>query len=315
MNEQFRDDVKSGLGDSPKHISSKYFYDKQGDLLFRQIMELEEYYLTDCEYEIFSLHKQEMLDYFKSSCEHFHLIEFGAGDAYKTRLLIEHFLRKKVLFEYNPIDISASVILNLEKDLGNEFPELKLAAINLEYFEAVEEFSRKDTCKKVILFLGSNIGNFSMMEAHDFFSTLASILQKGDQVMVGFDLRKDPEIILAAYNDSSGITQEFNLNLLRRINRELDADFDIESFYHYPVYDPKSGAARSYLISRKQQEVNIMAIPMRVKFEKAEPIFTEISQKYSLEEIREFAMRAGFLHTANFFDSRNYFVNSLWEKS
>ncbi len=315
MNEQFRDDVKTGLSASPKFLSSKYFYDEAGNRLFQQIMELQEYYLTDCEYEIFTLYKQKMLDHFTGACDHFHLIEFGAGDAFKTRILIAHFLDNNTRFEYNPIDISENVILNLEKDLGKEFPDLQLAPINLEYFEAVEKISRKDTCKKVILFLGSNIGNFSMKEAHDFFSRLGSMLQKGDQVLIGFDLRKDPETILAAYNDPAGITGEFNLNLLRRINRELDADFDIEAFYHYPLYDPENGTARSYLISRKQQEIRIGAIPMRITFEEAEPIFMEISQKYSLEDIREFANRAGFLQTANFLDRRKYFVNSLWEKN
>ena len=153
-----------------------------------------------------------------------------------------------------------------------------------------------------------------MEDARIFFSRLGSILQKGDQLLVGFDLKKDPEIILAAYNDASGITREFNLNLLRRINRELDADFDIGAFFHYPVYDPLDGAARSYLISRKKQEVTIAGIPMHVSFDKDEPVFTEISQKYSLEDISGFADHGGFKLVRNFFDRRDYFTNSLWEK-
>ena len=153
-----------------------------------------------------------------------------------------------------------------------------------------------------------------MAEAEDFFTRLGRILQKGDQILTGFDLRKDPKVILEAYNDPSGITREFNLNLLRRMNRELDADFDTDAFYHYPVYDPLDGAARSYLISRRQQEVNIKAVPMIVKFDEAEPVFMEISQKYSLDDINGFAEKSGFRQIRNFFDSRNYFTNSLWEK-
>jgi len=315
MDKEFLNEVKIGLSGSPKSLSSKYFYDEAGDKLFQKIMELDEYYLTDCEFEIFTSHKQDLLDQFTSPCDIFHLIEFGAGDAFKTKVLISHFLEKKSRFEYNPIDISVNAVHSLESKLLSEFPELQLEAINMEYFAAVEEISRKDTCKKVILFLGSNIGNFSMEEAQGFFSRLGTELQTGDQALVGFDLRKDPETILRAYNDSSGITAEFNLNLLCRINRELDAGFDTGTFYHYPVYDPESGQARSYLISKKAQQVDINAIPMKICFEESEPIFMEISQKYSLEEIHQFAEQAGFQAKQDFFDERHYFVNSLWEKN
>ena len=200
------------------------------------------------------------------------------------------------------------------QDLNGEFPKLQIMPINLEYFAAVKEISRKDTCKKVILFLGSNIGNFQMEEASQFFANLGSILQAGDQLLTGFDLRKDPGTILAAYNDPNGITAEFNLNLLRRINRELNADFKPECFYHYPVYDPETGAARSYLVCMEDQKVNIGTIPLCVSFEKGEPIYMEISQKYSLDDIRKFAENSGFIVTENYFDGRKYFVNSLWEK-
>jgi len=314
MNEQFIKDVKTGLSGSPKSLSSKYLYDRKGDMLFKQIMALDEYYLTDCEYEIFSDYKKQLLSHFSGSCEQFHLMEFGAGDAYKTRVLIKYFIDEKAVFEYNPIDISENAILSLVQDLNGEFPELRIMPINLEYFNAVKEISRKDTCKKVILFLGSNIGNFQMEEAHQFFASLGSILQTGDQLLTGFDLRKDPGTILAAYNDPKGITAEFNLNLLQRINRELNADFKPECFYHYPLYDPETGAARSYLVSVKKQEVNIGTIPLHVSFEKGEPIYMEISQKYTLDDIREFAENSGFILTDNYLDGRKYFVISLWEK-
>jgi len=314
MNEQFSEDVKTGLSGSPKSLSSKYLYDAEGDRLFQQIMALDEYYLTDCEFEIFSDYKKQLLSQFSGSCEQFHLMEFGAGDAYKTRILIEYFIDEQAVFEYNPIDISENAILSLVQNLNGEFPELHIKPINLEYFDAVKEVSRKDTCKKVILFLGSNIGNFQKEEANQFFDNLGSILQAGDQLLTGFDLRKDPVTILSAYNDPKGITAEFNLNLLRRINRELNANFKPECFYHYPLYDPETGSARSYLVSMEKQEVNIGTIPMRVSFEKGEPIYMEISQKYSLDDIRKFAEKSGFIITENYFDRRKYFVNSLWEK-
>jgi len=314
MNKQFSEDVKTGLSGSPKSLSSKYLYDAEGDRLFQQIMALDEYYLTDCEFEIFSDYKDQLLSQFSGTCEQFHLMEFGAGDAYKTRILIEYFIDEQAVFEYNPIDISENAILSLVQNLNGEFPELQIRPINLEYFDAVKEVSRKDTCKKVILFLGSNIGNFQMEEANHFFTNLGSILQAGDQLLTGFDLRKDPGTILAAYNDPKGITAEFNLNLLRRINRELNADFKPEFFYHYPMYDPETGSARSYLVSTEKQEVNIGTIPLHVSFEKGEPIYMEISQKYGMEDIRKFAEKSGFIIAENYFDRRKYFVNSLWEK-
>ncbi len=314
MNEQFRQDVRKGLSSSPKYLSSKYFYDREGDRLFQKIMDLEDYYLTDCEYEILYTYRKELLDQFKGTCDKFHLIEFGAGDAYKTKVLISYFLKLQARFEYNPIDISENSVLNLEQELGREFPELKLAPINMEYFSAVEEISQQDTCKKVILFLGSNIGNFSMEDAQAFFNRLGSVLKAGDQALIGFDLRKDPETIRKAYNDSSGITADFNLNLLRRINRELKADFDPGAFYHSPEYEMDTGCARSYLVSRKAQEVSIGAIPLKVYFEEDESIFMEISQKYSLEETCQFADQAGFFVKKDYFDKRKYFLNSLWEK-
>jgi dimethylhistidine N-methyltransferase len=276
-------------------------------------MELKEYYLTDCEYEIFRLHKVEILDNIISNCDLFHLIEFGAGDAYKTKVLLEYFTDQKAAFEYHPIDISRNAIDVLKEDLNQKFPDLPISTLNLDYYSAVEEISRESTCKKVILFLGSNIGNFSETEAHEFFSKLADLLETGDQMLIGFDLKKDPEVVLAAYNDPLGITCDFNLNLLKRINRELDADFNINEFYHYPLYDPVDGAAKSYLISRCKQRVRIGAIQATIEFEKAEPIFMEISQKYSQADIENYASRAGFRIMINFFDNRNYFVNSLWE--
>jgi L-histidine N-alpha-methyltransferase len=313
MDKQFLQDVIRGLSASPKNLSSRYFYDETGDKLFQEIMALDEYYLTDCEYEIFETHRAAFLDQFISQCELFHLVEFGTGDALKTRILLKYFLDQHVAFEYNPIDISASVLDKLTEDLHLSLPQLSVQPMNHEYFKAVEEMSHKSTCKKVILFLGSNIGNFKQKEADVFFSQLAIAFRPGDQLLTGFDLKKDPAVILAAYNDSKGVTRDFNLNLLNRINRELHADFDIGKFYHYPIYDPVSGAARSYLISRTRQQVSIGINPTIINFEKDEPIFMEISQKYSLEDIENYAARAGFRITGNFFDKRKYFVNSLWE--
>jgi dimethylhistidine N-methyltransferase len=305
--------VIEGLTSTPKYLLSKYLYDEIGDRLFQKIMELEEYYLTSCELEIFSTYKDEMLDFFSSNCDLFHLIEFGAGNAFKTKVLIQRLVERNMAYEYNPIDISKNVIDSLTRDLRNLYPGMQLSPINKEYYSAVEEMSSRDTCKKVILFLGSNIGNFTSDEAHDFFGTLAQKMSPGDQLMTGFDLKKDPGIILAAYNDCKGVTRDFNLNLLHRIRRELNSDIDPAQFYHYPVYDPVEGKAKSYLVSKLDQEAIIGNSPVSIRFEKGEPIFMEISQKYDMAEIEEYSERAGFRILENFYDRKGYFVNSLWE--
>jgi L-histidine N-alpha-methyltransferase len=273
MDKQFLEDVKTGLTSSPKFLSSKYFFDETGDKLFRQIMALDEFYLMDCEYEIFSTHKARLLEHFNSACDLFHLLEFGAGDGYKTKVLLKHFLDQHVNFKYNPIDFSGTVLDQLTADLAYSLPQLSFIPMDLEYFNAVEAISLKSTCKKIILFLGSNIGNFTLNESDAFFKRLADALQKGDQLLTGFDLQKDPAVILTAYNDPKGVTRDFNLNLLKRINRELEADFEVGAFYHYPWYDQENVAAMSYLVSRRKQQVCIGAIPIIIKFEKDEPIF------------------------------------------
>ena len=190
MYKQFLEDVIQGLSARPKFLSSKYFYDEAGDKLFQQIMALDEYYLTDCEHEIFTTHRAALLDHFRSDCDLFHLVEFGAGDAHKTKILLRYFLDHNVAFEYNPIDISLSAINQLVEDLSKSLPKLTVHPMVHEYFKAVEEMSKRSTCKKVILFLGSNIGNFSREDADLFFGKLADMLQPGDQCLSGLTLKK-----------------------------------------------------------------------------------------------------------------------------
>ncbi len=314
MLEKFQSDVLQGLTSNPKYIHSKYFYDEQGDLLFQQIMALEEYYLTDVESEIFSENKDDFLQHFNHHCDHFHLIEFGSGDAYKTKKLLKYFTDLNIDFEYNPIDISSSTINTLMMDLKKTIPDLAINPYNLEYFDALEVIDKKISCRKIILFLGSNIGNFNPDETLKFFGSINQKLKPGDLLLTGFDLKKDPSVILAAYNDSKGVTSSFNLNVLERINRELGANFNLELFYHYPVYDPVEGAAKSYLISKKEHVVVINDLDLEVAFYPNEAIFTEISQKYDLEMIGRYASESGFEIIKNYFDQKNYFVNSLWEK-
>ena len=309
--QQFADDIREGLQSEPKRLPSKYFYDEVGDKLFQDIMKLDEYYLTRAEYEILDTHKADILEIVNKNGG-FNLFELGAGDGYKTKLLLNHFVSENVDFTYHPIDISGSVLEELSNALSDEIPALRVKPLEGDYFKMLSNISTDANTHKLILFLGSNIGNFGSGDALNFLKLLRGSLVAGDYAMVGVDLKKNPEVILAAYNDSSGTTEAFNLNLLHRINETLGADFDQEKFLHSPTYDPQTGECRSYLLSKEDQTVVIPALEASFHFRSWEPIHMEISKKYHLEELEALAEAAGFELVKHFTDSKGYFVDSLW---
>ncbi|MEM6524051.1 MAG: L-histidine N(alpha)-methyltransferase [Bacteroidota bacterium] len=313
MNKEFAKDVMDGLNADPKTLPSKYFYDKKGDAIFQEIMDLDEYYLTRAEYEVFESNKSALASTFLEGADKFDLIEFGAGDGHKTRVLLKHFLEVNINFEYLPIDISGNVLEQLRSTLKTELPRLVVKPIQDDYFHALEKIEKSTNVRSIVLFLGSNIGNFKHKKAVEFLSELYSRLKVNDLLLIGFDLKKDPDVILHAYNDSKGVTRAFNLNLLDRINNELDANFDRSKFIHYPIYNPSTGTTKSFLVSTESQTVEIL--DTAVNFDAWEAIHTEVSQKYSLKDIQRLAQGSGFSVVDNFFDSKNFFVDSVWRKS
>jgi dimethylhistidine N-methyltransferase len=307
----FLNDVLKGLQSPKKYLKSKYFYDKKGDELFQKIMASDDYYLTNCEMEILSEQKAEIAEAALTGTDKLDVIEFGAGDATKSIHLLKELCERKAIANYFPIDISDNIIGLLNKNIPNEIPGLNIHGLHGEYFEMLVEANRISKRKKLVLFLGANIGNFKFDAMPAFCKELRSLLADGDMVLIGFDLKKDPKKILAAYDDSEGFTTQFNLNLLRRMNNELNADFELNNFEHYAMYDPDSGACKSYLVSRKEQKVCIEGTP--ILFEKDETIFMEISQKYSVSQIDEIAVQCAFTPGAHFFDTKNYFVDVIWK--
>ncbi|RBQ06768.1 L-histidine N(alpha)-methyltransferase [Pedobacter miscanthi] len=306
----FLDEVIRGLSASPKFLSSKYFYDELGDNLFQYIMNCEEYYPYRCELEIFQQHAPEIVAQITKSSAAIDLIELGPGDCSKSIYLLKQLTQDQVKFTYLPIDISTNVITFIEKNLPQAIPGINVQGLNGDYFDMLEKLSAHSGNKKVILFMGSNLGNMSPVDAIDFCRRLRRILAPGDQLILGMDLKKEPKEILAAYNDKGGLTKAFNLNLLKRINRELGADFQIGSFTHFPSYDPITGACRSYLISMDDQIVNIEGL--EIGFKKHEAIYMEISQKYNAGEIDELAEISGFIPERKFHDSRSWFTDAIW---
>lgn len=309
----FAQDIDLGLSSHPKFLKSKYFYDDTGSRIFQEIMHMPEYYLTDCEEEIFQQQKNELFHSFSNPENHFEIVELGAGDGLKTKILLRHFLEEGARIKYMPIDISEDAVNNLIQDLQHEIPQLAVEGKMGDYFHMMEDISANDKTNKVLFFLGSNIGNFNEEEAINFLSELKRVMLPGDKLFIGFDLKKDPDVIMAAYNDPQGLTSSFNLNLLRRINVELGGNFQLLKFKHQEVYDPLTGTAKSYLISREKQVVDIRELDLSISFEKWEPIYMEMSQKYDPVLIQSMAERSGFQVVRNFTDSRQYFMNSLWK--
>lgn len=310
ITEQFKADVKKGLGNTPKKLLSKYFYDAIGDGLFQQIMALPEYYLTRCELDIFKNSTADLASIVTDAGTAFDLIELGAGDATKSSYLLKHLVDQKAEFSYMPIDISGNILNVLTEKLKSGIPGVPIICLEGDYFTMLKQATKISQRRKVVLFLGGNIGNMEKEEALAFCLELRDHLNPGDIVLMGFDLKKNPQTILDAYNDKTGITAAFNLNMLNRMNRELNANFDVNRFQHYQNYDPLTGACRSFLISLYDQEVSIDY--NTIHFAKDEFIYMEVSQKFSEGEIELLANASGFAITGNVNDAKCWFIDSLW---
>lgn len=310
----FKEAVEEGLSSKPKSISSRYFYDDAGSRLFQLIMKSPDYYLTNCEHEIFTTQTQDIVKKMASFHQELRLIDLGAGDGIKTITLLEEFTKLGIDVVYTPVDISEEAILESEKNIKKKFPGIKVESYIGEYYDALKEIDQIYTkLPKVILFLGSNIGNFTNELALNFLTELNKLCTKNDKLFIGFDLMKNPKIIRRAYNDKLGITKKFNLNLLERINRELGGDFDIDQFDHYNTYDPITGTARSFIVSLRKQQVTIQSLNKTFSFAPFEVIDVEQSQKYDLKVIESLAKGSNFKVLENFFDKKQYYTNSLWE--
>ena len=308
----FAEDTYKGLTSNPKFLYSKYFYDKEGDKLFQQIMDMPEYYLTNCEFNILKLNAEEIAEKFNST-KGFDLIELGAGDGKKTKLLLKEMLRKNFDFEYQPVDISQNVLDELSASLESEFPGIQVNPQQGTYFKTLEKLADYNKRKKVIVVLGSNIGNLRHKEAIRFLRNIAGAMGPDDMLFMGFDQKKHPKKILDAYNDQTGITEAFNKNLLKRLNRELDANFDLDQFMHWETYDPETGTAKSFLVSKTRQEVLLKNIDLKVNFSKWESIHTEISQKYDDGIVEWLAEQAGLEITTAFNDLEKCYKNYIFK--
>lgn len=313
ISNQFAKDVTEGLSSFPKTLPSKYFYDAIGDELFIKIMALPEYYLTRAEMEIFKEQTQQLTTSLgQDKSRHFELIELGAGDGQKTFYLLKELLNSGYKFTYIPVDISANVLAQLEENLQTRLPNLSITPKAGDYFQQLE-ILEKDLAPRVVLYLGSNLGNLTDKKSANFMQQMAERLKQKDRMILGVDRIKSADIVLPAYNDPAGVTAAFNLNLLARINRELGGNFEVSNFRHTPTYSEETGIAKSYLESLCNQRVLIESLNTTFEFQQGEKILTEISRKYDLNIIQAIIDETSFEILETFSDSREHFLDVILE--
>jgi L-histidine N-alpha-methyltransferase len=309
----FASDVRAGLTRKAKALSPKYFYDELGSRLFEAICCLPEYYLTRAESEILRTNAAEIVSSVEGPVR---LLELGSGSAEKTRYLIEALLAKQPALHYLPVDISDSSLDLAGQRLLRLYPRLRITAFAADYFTALQALATRvpadSDCRTVAIFLGSNIGNFGRDESREFLRAVRKLLRPEDALLLGADLKKSPEVLIPAYNDALGVTAAFNLNLLMRINRQLDGDFDVKTFRHSAIYNDELGRIEIHLVSREPQIVRIRAIGLEAGFEKGETIRTENSYKFDRDQLAVLARDTGFSLAKTWFDGAHLFSFNLF---
>jgi len=312
-NTEFAKDVMIGLNQAQKKLSSKYFYNDIGSDLFDQITEQPEYYLTQAEANIIEQYGNQFFSRYQTTP--FNLFELGSGNGSKTYSLLKNMLNAAQHFNYYPVDISPSALTGLVEKLHQKFPLLKVQGQQADYHHLLNKIKHiGEHPRNAVVFLGSNIGNYGTTEANELLQQLYSGLNPDDLLLIGMDLKKDYQRLTAAYNDQQGITAAFNLNLLTRMNQELGANFNLDSFVHYEIYNPLDSAMQSFLVSQTPQTVYFSKLDYTTHFDAYESIFVESSRKYSITDIEQLAEQNGFRVIQHFIDDKHDFADSLWQR-
>ncbi len=318
INNEFVKDVEKGLADKQKHISPKFFYDKKGSKLFEEICDQPEYYLNRSESLILKRSVDEIMN--KLGEKQISIIELGNGNSLKTRILLKPFLANLRKVCYFPIDVSLKTLQKSIKDLSKEYVNLEIFGICSDYVSGLTKINDFMKMKnnipknKLIIFLGSSIGNFHPKEAKNFLYSLKSYIRQEDALLIGIDLEKDKRILDKAYNDKKGLTAKFNLNILSRINRELDGEFKLSSFEHKSFYNIHKHRIEMHLESKLDQEVRVGATKKTFHFKKGETIHTENSYKYSQNNLNELVKNAGLEMIQSFTDRKKQYTLILLKK-
>lgn len=304
----FAQDVAQGLSAPRKSLPAKYFYDEYGSQIYEQICDLPEYYLYRAEREILAAHAAEM----HAEIGHLALVEFGPGNASKTRYLLAQYERAGRPFLYCPVDIARSMLLTAAQQLLEEYRHIAIRAVCADFAGNPGVIQALRLEQKAVAFFGSSLGNFTPEESVDFLKRTAEMMGPEDVFLLGIDLKKSTTLLLPAYDDAKGVTAAFNLNLLRRINRELGGNFDLHSFDHVALYNEPHGRIEMHLRSRQAQHVMLTQTAQIIHFAAGETIHTENSYKYSVEEVRDMGRRAHLTLQRTWFDRQHYFLLGLF---
>lgn len=308
-NSDFAEDVRAGLTSTPKRLSCRYFYDEKGSALFEEICALPEYYVTRTEHAILDENAAEIAARFEDPVD---LVELGSGSASKTRLLMQALIDRHGPLCFIPIDISRSALEESSKALVDDFAGLEVLAVAGEYMDGLQYLKQSGDQGRLILWLGSNIGNFERQDAITFFHRVHDAMQPQDHFLVGIDLRKDRDTLEAAYDDRQGMTARFNKNILKRINTRLGGHFEIDRFRHLARYDEELGRVEMHLVADAAHVVAVDGLELQIEFAEDETIHTENSYKYSQQEIEELTARSVFRLERQWFDRENRFSLNLF---
>lgn len=313
LKQAFARDVLEGLSASPKTLcdNPQWFYDDEGSRIYEKIVDLPEYYPPEREKEILEEHAADLADAFFPGP--MNVVDLGVGDGRRTRILLDALLAAHLDFQFVPIDISAGAIQDLVRNMDVQYPQVHTHALVAEYFDGLNWLKKNSASKTAVLFLGGNIGNLTPEKQLTYLWQMRDALNPGDLALIGFDLKKDPSIMVPAYFDSQGVTSEFNYNLLKRINSELGGHFDVSLFKHEARWNEKICAMESHLVSTKDQVVAVDALNETFHFQSGESIHTEYSFKYTVDQIHGMAKETGFRVVRDFLCSKKWFVDSLWQ--
>jgi L-histidine Nalpha-methyltransferase len=306
---EFSQDIRDGLSASPKHLFAKYLYDEVGSRLFEVICELDEYYPTRAEDQILKVHADEIVSCIPN-CQT--LIELGSGSADKTRRLIDAFMRQREQLLFIPVDISATALFESSEALLAAYPKLRIEAYAADYFQALDALPELDRNPVLVLFLGSNVGNFEPDDARNLLKAIRRVLRPQDLLLLGADLKKNSQMLEAAYNDALGVTRAFIVNELARINRELDANFDLWAFGLRSFYNESLARVEVYLESLREQSVQIRALNLSIQLAAGERIHVENAYKFDTEALNSLGAETGFELERTWLDDQQRFSSNLF---
>jgi L-histidine Nalpha-methyltransferase len=296
-------DVVSGLRQTPKTLPPQYFYDDRGSQLFEQICKLPEYYLTRTETAILQTCAAEIVQITGAS----ELVELGSGSATKTRILLNAYNNLDCPLRYLPIDVSAGILETSARQLLLDYPSLSVHGLVSTYELALQQLPPTKLQSRIICFIGSTLGNLIQKECDRFFAHIAKALQPGEYFLLGIDLQKPKHLLEAAYNDSQGITAQFNLNMLNHLNWRFEGNFDSNQFEHQAFYNESQSQIEIYLRSKKAQTVRLRALNLTVEFEAGETIMTEISRKFDLNAMQQELWARGLVPVKAWTDPNRWF--------